>query len=229
MPGPGTCPRTGRCRGCPGPAPFPPRKGRPGAARARTPAFRAVPAGDSPRATAWSATFPGGRTPWSSRWPRREGRGTRLLFLLILFRVRALGESFQERVHFSHDLQGGLGLRELRREFPVLLPEFLVLGLGRALPGASRLPFRDWRGRGTVTFPAPFRYVGTVDALAAEQPVPLLRGGRSLVLVEDAHLVLAGERPALRPRRPRPVWAGLVLILPAPGRSHVGNRHRHVW
>ena len=50
MPGPGTCPRTGRCRGLRGPGPFLPPKGPPGAARARRPAFPGAPGADFPRA-----------------------------------------------------------------------------------------------------------------------------------------------------------------------------------
>src|ERR1700691_1409971 len=128
-----------------------------------------------------------------------------------------------ERVHFSHYFQGSLGLRELRGDSLVFLPQPLVLGVGRALRGAAGLLLRGGPGCRAVAFPAPFRQVSTVDSLAAQQGVPFLRGRRALVLPEDAHLVLAGERPALRPRCPRPVWAGHVPILPVPRRDHVSG------
>src|SRR5699024_10787537 len=159
-------------------------------------------AGPAPVAGAVEAPSSGSgltaHTPSSSRSPPRERGDARRSRLRPGLGVRALGELLQERVHFSRDLQRGLGLGQFPGQTLVLAAEPLELDLlGRA--SLLRLAGQPLPGSCLGLF-APLRDMRGVQAFAAQNRPTLLGALRpAVVLGKDLGLVLRGEGSACRP------------------------------
>src|SRR6266542_65234 len=214
-PAPVTCPRRTDRVAVPAPA-------RVRAPSARWPGPAAAGAVPTPPAWAWPASSASiGAGPRACRRgarPRRRRRVRRKLhpsparprLALVL---GALGEQFQERVCFSHDLQRSLGPGQVLGELLVLPAQPLHLRLLGRVRAAAPAPRRRrgllvrsglgllgrWAGhqRAGVAGLAPFDDVGVVEPFPAQQSTALARHG-PVVLRHHPQLVVGGERAPTR-------------------------------
>src|SRR6266542_3758477 len=212
-PAPVTCPRRTDRVAVPAPA-------RVRAPSARWPGPAAAGAVPTPPAWAWPASSASiGAGPRACRRGARPRRRVRRKLHPSPARPRlalvlgALGEQFQERVCFSHDLQRSLGPGQVLGELLVLPAQPLHLRLLGRVRAAAPAPRRRrgllvrsglgllgrWAGhqRAGVAGLAPFDDVGVVEPFPAQQSTALARHG-PVVLRHHPQLVVGGERAPTR-------------------------------